>query len=29
LYFPEEQLKQLDDDEIIEILGQAKARNPE
>jgi hypothetical protein len=29
LYFPEESPKQLDQDEIIEILDQAKARNPE
>jgi hypothetical protein len=29
LYFPEENLKQLDQDEIIEILDQAKARAPE
>jgi hypothetical protein len=29
LYFPEENAKQLDQDEIIEILGQAKARDPE
>jgi hypothetical protein len=29
LYFPEENPKQLDQDEIIEILGQGKARNPE
>jgi hypothetical protein len=29
LYFPEENPKQLDQDEIIEILDQAKARNPE
>jgi hypothetical protein len=29
LYFPEENHKQLDQDEIIEILDQAKARNPE
>jgi hypothetical protein len=29
LYFPEENPKQLDQDEIIEMLDQAKARNPE
>jgi hypothetical protein len=29
LYFPEENPKQLDQDEIIEILDQAKAWNPE
>jgi hypothetical protein len=29
LYFPDENPKQLDQDEIIEILDQAKARNPE
>jgi hypothetical protein len=29
LYFPEENPKQLDQDEIIEILDQAKARYPE
>jgi hypothetical protein len=29
LYFPEESLKQLDQDEIIEILDQAKAMDPE
>jgi tetratricopeptide (TPR) repeat protein len=29
LYFPEEYSKQLDQDEIIEILDQAKARDPE
>jgi hypothetical protein len=29
LYFPEENLKQLDQDEIIEILDQAKAMDPE
>jgi hypothetical protein len=29
LYFPEENPKQLDQDEIIEFLNQAKARNPE
>jgi hypothetical protein len=29
LYFPEENPKQLDQDEIIEILYQAKARDPE
>jgi hypothetical protein len=29
LYFPEENPKQLDQDEIIEILDQAKAYNPE
>jgi hypothetical protein len=29
LYFPEENTKQLDQDEIIEILDQAKARDPE
>jgi hypothetical protein len=29
LYFPEENPKQLDQDEIIEILVQAKDRNPE
>jgi hypothetical protein len=29
LYFPEENHKQLDQDEIIEILDQDKARNPE
>jgi hypothetical protein len=29
LYFPEENPKQLDQDEIIEILDQAKARNLE
>jgi hypothetical protein len=29
LYFPEENLKHLDQDEIIEILGQANARGPE
>jgi hypothetical protein len=29
LYFSEENPKQLDQDEIIEILDQAKARNPE
>jgi hypothetical protein len=29
LYFPEENPKQLDPDEIIEILHQAKARDPE
>jgi hypothetical protein len=29
LYFSEETPKQLDQDEIIEILDQAKARNPE
>jgi hypothetical protein len=29
LYFPEENSKQLDQDEIIEILDQAKAKNPE
>jgi hypothetical protein len=29
LYFPEENTKQLDQDEIIEILDQAKARYPE
>jgi hypothetical protein len=29
LYFPEENPKQLDQDEIIEILHQAKDRNPE
>jgi hypothetical protein len=28
-YFPEENPKQLDQDEIIEILDQAKARDPE
>jgi hypothetical protein len=28
LYFPEENRKQLDQDEIIEILDQAKARDP-
>jgi hypothetical protein len=29
LYFPDENPKQLDQDEIIEILDQAKARDPE
>jgi hypothetical protein len=29
LYFPEENPKQLDQDEIIEILDQSKARDPE
>jgi prephenate dehydrogenase len=29
LYFPEENPKQLDQDEIIEILDQAKAMDPE
>jgi hypothetical protein len=29
LYFPEENAKQLDQDEIIEILAQAKSRHPE
>jgi hypothetical protein len=29
LYFPEENLKQLNQDEIIEILDQAKAMDPE
>jgi hypothetical protein len=29
LYFPEENPKQLDQDEIIEILDQAKERDPE
>jgi NACalpha-BTF3-like transcription factor len=29
LYFPEENPKQLDQDDIIEILDQAKARYPE
>jgi hypothetical protein len=29
LYFPEENHKQLDEDEIIEILNQAKAMDPE
>jgi hypothetical protein len=29
LYFPEENPKQLDQDEIIEILDQAKAVDPE
>jgi hypothetical protein len=29
LYFPEENPKELDQDEIIEILDQAKARDPE
>jgi hypothetical protein len=29
LYFPEENPKQLDQDEIIEILDQAKVINPE
>jgi hypothetical protein len=29
LYFPEENAKQLDQDEIIEILDQAKSRHPE
>jgi hypothetical protein len=29
LYFPEENLKQLDQDEIIEILDQAKTMDPE
>jgi hypothetical protein len=29
LYFPEENSKQLDQDEIIEILDEAKTRNPE
>jgi hypothetical protein len=29
LYFPEENPKQLDQDEIIDILDQAKARNPQ
>jgi hypothetical protein len=29
LYFPEENHKQLDQDEIIEILDQSKARDPE
>jgi hypothetical protein len=29
LYFPEEDPKQLDQDEIIEILDQAKAMDPE
>jgi hypothetical protein len=29
LYLPEENLKQLDQDEIIEILDQAKAGYPE
>jgi hypothetical protein len=29
LYFPEENPRQLDQDEIIEILDQAKARDPE
>jgi hypothetical protein len=29
LYFPEENPKQLDQDEIIEILEQTKARDPE
>jgi hypothetical protein len=29
LYFPEENPKQLDQDEFIEILDQAKACNPE
>jgi hypothetical protein len=29
MYFPEENPKQLDQDEIIEILDQAKARYPE
>jgi hypothetical protein len=28
LYFPEENTKQLDQDEIIEILDQAKAWDP-
>jgi hypothetical protein len=29
LHFPESKPKQLDQDEIIELLDQAKARNPE
>jgi hypothetical protein len=29
LYFPEESPKQIDQDEIIEILDQAKTRDPE
>jgi hypothetical protein len=29
LYFPEENTKQLDQDEIIEILDQAKTWDPE
>jgi hypothetical protein len=29
MYFPEENPKQLDQDEIIEILDQTKAREPE
>jgi hypothetical protein len=29
LYFPEENPNQLDQDEIIEILDQAKTRDPE
>jgi hypothetical protein len=29
MYFPEENPKQFDQDEIIEILDQAKARDPE
>jgi hypothetical protein len=29
LFSPEENLNQLDQDEIIEILEQAKGRNPE
>jgi hypothetical protein len=29
LYYPEENPKQIDQDEIIEILDQANARNPE
>jgi hypothetical protein len=29
LYFPEENSKQLDQDEIIEILHQAKSMDPE
>jgi hypothetical protein len=29
LYFPEEKPKQLDQDDIIEILDQAKPRDPE
>jgi hypothetical protein len=29
LYFPEENPNQFDQDEIIEILDQAKARDPE
>jgi hypothetical protein len=29
LYFPEDEPKELDQDEIIEILNQVNARNPE